>query len=301
MRYAKLLHNPGAGDGEHSMKDLAEIIKSAGFECSYSSTKAWPKPTIKPDELDFLVLAGGDGTVRKIAKELLDENLPIGLLPMGTANNIAKTLGLCGEIDQIIHSWKKRNIKSFDVGRIHGLPKDKFFLEGFGFGVFPVLMVEMEKQGKESIEDPALKLKAAVELLHEIVQSFEAVDCIIKIDGQDHSGKYLLAEVMNIRSIGPNLILAPGADPGDGKFDVVLIHEEERDQFANYLAAKINGNEIETSFKTIQSRTIEIEWQGTTSHIDDEMITIDAQLPLSIALEKNALQFLVPDQDQMPL
>lgn len=294
MRCAKLLHNPGAGDGEHSMKDLAKLIQDAGYECSYSSTKALIKPKIKPDEIDFVVLAGGDGTVRKIAKALLDENLPIGLLPMGTANNIAKTLGLSTDVDEVIQSWQHKKIKTFDVGRIHGFAEDKFFLEGFGYGVFPQLMKEMKKQGKESIEDPQLKMKAAVELLYEIVEHYESVPCEIIINDKDYAGNYLLVEAMNIQSIGPNILLAPNADPGDGNLEIVLIEELQRADLLHYLKQKLEGKEIVSSFKTIRSNAMKIHWHGNLLHIDDEKVKIDQPVPITISLEQNALQFLVP-------
>jgi diacylglycerol kinase family enzyme len=108
--------------------------------------KDWEK--IETSAVDFIVVAGGDGTVRKLAHELLDrrlidKKLPIALLPLGTANNIAKTLGKKGEPEEIIQGWKEHEIKKFDVGRIEGIKKHKFFIERYGYGVFPRLMKEM--------------------------------------------------------------------------------------------------------------------------------------------------------------
>src|SRR5690606_30915818 len=128
MKFAKLLHNPGAGEGDLTKKDLITLIQSAGFGCSYSSTKKKGWENIESMETDFLILAGGDGTVRKVAselldKKLLDKKLPIGLLPFGTANNIAKTLGIIGDTNHIIQSWNEKYLKKFDVGKIYGLPK----------------------------------------------------------------------------------------------------------------------------------------------------------------------------------
>ena len=134
MKFAKLLHNPEAGEGDYSKKELISLIQSAGFGCSYSSTKkkGWEK--IEAKETDFIILAGGDGTVRRIAahlldKRLLDKKLPIALLPLGTANNIAKTLGILGSTpEEVIRQWTETNIKKFDVGRIYGLDEAEFFL-----------------------------------------------------------------------------------------------------------------------------------------------------------------------------
>ena len=63
MKNAKILHNPNAGKQEHTKKKLVSLVKSNGFECGYSSTKDINWKKIKPDS-DFLILAGGDGTVR---------------------------------------------------------------------------------------------------------------------------------------------------------------------------------------------------------------------------------------------
>src|SRR5688572_2743151 len=113
MKSANLLHNPKAGGGEYSKKRLTALIRAAGFDCSYSSTKkrGWEK--IEAADGDFIVLAGGDGTVRKVAGGLLDKNVPIGVLPLGTANNIAKTLGLHPDnmsIEDIIEAWSDKQL-----------------------------------------------------------------------------------------------------------------------------------------------------------------------------------------------
>ena len=96
MKRALLLHNPGAGDEEHSEDKLSKLIIDHGYDCIYFSVKNKKKIDFDQD-FDILVVAGGDGTVRRVAKELLtrkliDKTWPIGLLPYGTANNIAKTL-----------------------------------------------------------------------------------------------------------------------------------------------------------------------------------------------------------------
>jgi diacylglycerol kinase (ATP) len=294
MKFAKLLHNPGAGDGEHSPNNLLEMIEAAGFDCSYSSTKKLEKTNIKPHKLDLVILAGGDGTVRKVAPQLLQENLPIGLLPMGTANNIAKTLGIATDPETIIENWTHDRVKTFDLGHIYGLDEPYLFLEGFGFGIFPLLMDRMKKFSKEDVEDPNERLQIALKVLHDIVNEFEAVKGTVKIDGNDHSGKFLLIEVMNIKSIGPNLNLAPEADPGDGFFDVVLIPEDKRKELADYVMSKIKDNEQIKSFATIRAKSLKIYWEGDSVHADDEKIKIDKPREINVNIQTEALKFLIP-------
>lgn len=294
MKFAKLLHNPGAGDAEHSAESLLTEIESAGYECSYDADKKIKDQKIKPHKLDLVILAGGDGTIRKVADQLIHENLPIGLLPMGTANNIAKTLGIEGEPSAIISGWTEKNIKNFDVGHLSGIEDYPIFLEGFGYGVFPELMDVIKKQKIEFEGETSEKIKSAVELLHDIVEGFEAFECQVKIEGEDYSGKFLMVEVMNIRSIGPNLHIAPMADPGDGVFEVVMIPESKRKEFAQYLTTKLEDSDRPAFFNTIRTKSLKISCDCKLAHVDDQRVKIDSDKDVYINLQESALKFLIP-------
>jgi diacylglycerol kinase (ATP) len=293
MKFVKLLHNPSAGDGDHTVEELVSIIESAGFECSHDSTKTIKNQEIDTRNVDIVALAGGDGTIRKVAKKLLEEHVPIGLFPKGTANNIAKTLGIPDDPAAIVSGWKKNKVKPFDIGRISGMEEETFFLEGFGYGVFPLLMDAMKSEEKKIDDDPEAKLHTALEFLHDIVSIAAAVKCDVTVDGKDYSGNFLLAEVMNTRSIGPNLNLSPLGDPGDGIFEVVLISEANRDKFLNYLESKVEGEEKLTFFTMLKGKQIRIFWHGTNLHIDDERIKLKEPCEVEINLEASAFNFLV--------
>lgn len=299
MKKAKVLHNPEAGEGETSRRELVKKIQSAGFKCSYSSTKQFRWENIETEEIDFLILAGGDGTVRKIAEELLarkaiEKSFPIGLLPYGTANNIAKTLGLGEDPADIIAGWQNADHKKFDVGKISGLEKPAFFLESFGYGLFPRLMHEMKKQKKNNIEDAKEKINVALEMLREMVVTSLPRKCKLEINNRDYSGEFLLIEVMNIRSIGPNLNLAPDADPGDGEFEVVLIAEKQRNALAEYIQKKIDGNEVLFDFPILKARELSIFWDGKHVHVDDEYHKLEEPVKINIEMREGLLEFLLP-------
>jgi diacylglycerol kinase (ATP) len=307
MKTAKVLHNPGAGDGDNTDKELIEYIEAEGYKCSYLSTKqkGWEKgdwEKTASSDVDFIIVAGGDGTVRKLAEELLDrklieKKLPIALLPMGTANNIAKTLGVTGDKLEIIKSWKKHSLKKFDVGRIDGLKKWTFFIESFGYGVFPRLMKQMRKLDKSAFESPEQKIKIALQLLHDIILNYKTKLCKINVDGEDYSGKFVLAEVMNINSIGPNLHLAPFADPGDGLLEIVLVSESQRQEFADYVKGKIDGKEMAPFFTILKGKKINIYWEGVALHVDDEHVQLDEATDVSIEVHPGLLEFLVPTHE----
>lgn len=297
MTIVKLLHNAKAGDEEHSCEALVSLIKSKGFSCGYASVKerGWHKID---DETDFLIIAGGDGTVRRVVEKLLDRKLidkkfPMAILPLGTANNLAKTLQVETDTERAIESWRSFKKRPFDVGKIFGLKGKKFFLEGMGYGVFPHLMKRMEEPKNSVAETPEKKLEIAMKLLHEIVLSYKTSYCEIIIDGADHSGDYLMVEILNIRSIGPNLYLGPDVVVDDGEFDVVLVAKEQRNELASYVLNKIKGKEIRPDLNIIKGRNIQIEWHGNGGHIDDKRIKIKNPEKIKIEIQKSLLEFLI--------
>ncbi len=299
MKYAKLVHNPTAGEGEHTADDLLALIEKAGYTCSYSSTKdeGWDK--LKED-MDLVIVAGGDGTVRKIADRLLhrkriDKSFPIALLPFGTANNIATTLELLKTSDEIISKWDLKSRKAFDIGKIYGLKKASFFLESFGFGVFPELINTMRKHD-EIIDSPEEKIEKALKELTKIVETYPGRHTRLIMDGEELEGNYLLCEIMNTRSVGPNLVLSPAADPGDGEFEVVLVGDDQRELLAAYVENRIKGNERDVSFTVRKARNITIHRDGSLFHSDDELIETKRPKEIRIELFPAALEFLKIDE-----
>lgn len=296
MKKAHILHNPSAGKGEYTKKELIAIIEGQGFECGYSSTKekGWKK---MDDDVDFLVIAGGDGTVRKVAIKLLDKeggkNPPIALLPLGTANNIAKSLGIDGHAKEIISNIDKDKRKKFDVGRLKGLEEGSVFLESFGYGIFPSLMSMMKKNPVSEAKAPEEELQTALERVHNIILSQDAASFDISIDGREHTGSYIMVEVMNIFSIGPNLGLSPNSDPGDGQFEVVLIPESQREEFASYISHKISGVDKTFIPLIVKGSDISIDTSVKTLHIDDELIDVKKPGKVAIKPDRAMLEFLV--------
>ena len=91
-----LMHNPKAGDAEHGRKELMAALTNAGHQATYQSTKQsdYKKALRKPT--DLVLAAGGDGTVAKVGCRLIDTGIPLSVLPLGTANNLARSLGFVG-------------------------------------------------------------------------------------------------------------------------------------------------------------------------------------------------------------
>lgn len=297
MKRAHILHNPNAGQQDQSKHDLIALIESNGIECGYSSTKGIKWKKVDP-EADFLVVAGGDGTVRKVAVELLQKErfkkkLPILLLPMGTANNISKSLDIAGHEEEIVRILDNKRVKKYDVGIVDGLKDEYIFLESFGFGIFPELMIRMKELPERDDATPEENLKTALEVLHAIILDYPAMPYTIKIDGVEQQGEYLLVEVMNTASIGPNLILSGSSDPGDGEFEVILVPESQRQELASYVSYKLSGIEQTFSPPTIKGRKISITTERVPIHADDELIEIKKSKKIRIRPEWGMMDFFV--------
>lgn len=300
MKVVKLVHNPTAGDEEHNKEKLIKLIEKAGFECRYTSTKedGWKEDL--EEEADIFAVAGGDGTVRKLVKQVLKQkklvgDTPITLLPLGTANNIAKSLDVTTNVAEAVQCWKNCRVKKIDIGVVDNVPDIDFFLEGFGFGIFPYLMKEMKK--REVVYDsPEEELRGALKTLHKILWTYEPRECKLEIDGTDHSGKFYMVEVLNIRSIGPNMVLAPLANPGDGEFEVVLVPEAHKEKFSDYLLERLTDGDEPYHFHTLKGKKIKIRWDGTRMHADDEMLKLERERDIKIEVKEGALSFLLPDE-----
>jgi diacylglycerol kinase (ATP) len=296
MKLAMLIHNPGAGDQEHSKQKLLDLLRSQDYECRYFSTKKEGWEEIDP-EADLIVIAGGDGTVGKVVRNLvhqLQTHIPLALLPAGTANNIAGTLGISGEMEEIVDGWKPGLLKKFDLGVFKQEDREQIFLEGVGFGLFPKLIKEMQKL--DDIPETAEEsLELALTTLLDIAQTAKSRYCKLELDGTDYSGDYLLLEIMNGHSIGPNLKLAPQADPGDGRFDAVWIREDERGKLIEYLRHRLNKEEATPPFHSLACRRVHLEWAGAQVHIDDALEKKEKP-PLSAVIElmPEMVSFLIP-------
>ncbi|MEH6308364.1 diacylglycerol kinase family protein [Olivibacter sp. CPCC 100613] len=292
-----ILHNPKAGDKDHQKNELVHTIREAGYNCIYNSIrqKKWQQID---GSVDIILIVGGDGTVRKVAgillkRTLLEKRLLLSLLPMGTANNVALTLKSPDNLRTLLRHWKKRNTKKVDVGFIDLHGEENFFLESFGIGLFPKLMREMEKIKTNNLENKEDEISLALHTLLAINLTYDAKEATISVDGEKINDKFLLIEVLNICSIGPNLRLAPKANLKDGLFEVALLKENQREAFGEYIKGLALGRTTRSPWTIVKGKDIQIQSEERWIHIDDENIQLKHSAKLSIDVRRQVLDFLV--------
>lgn len=292
-----LIHNPKAGEEAKIEQDLISFVEDAGYTCQYFSIKR-DELKVPRKKIDYLVIAGGDGTVRRALKLLLkrkiiDKKIPVLLIPMGTANNFAKTLSISADPKQLASRLKDIRYRHIDVAVIYNSLEAKFFLEGMGFGIFPRLIKTMKEIDRSGIKTVKEELELAYQQLVKIAAEYKPKYAEIIIDGITHQGNFILIEILNIKSIGPNLMLAPEADPSDGELHVVLIEEQHRDSLLSYLKQQAVDEQASRPWKVLKAESVELKIDFRFMHVDDELIPIKKGKKMKIETRPSVLDFIL--------
>ncbi len=87
-----VIHNPDAGCGDWNAKRVDTLLRDAGHTIEIATRESDWRPLLRENP-DAFVVAGGDGTVHDVVLALADRAVPIAILPLGTANNVAHSLG----------------------------------------------------------------------------------------------------------------------------------------------------------------------------------------------------------------
>jgi diacylglycerol kinase (ATP) len=293
-----LIHNPGAGKRSRIDPDkLARLVREAGHEVRYqSASEDWQAVLGAP--ADLVAVAGGDGTVSRVAKAMAGRDTPVTVLPAGTANNIARTLGLTQRpLEELIQGWARARRMKLDVGIAQGPWGERRFIEGVGIGLFPARISQVDSSETiEGLERGDAVVSYALQLLKEELERCQPIAVQARLDGKDISGDYLLFEALNIPFVGPNLFLAPDSAQGDGNFDLVMVSDSERERLRQYLAHWQEDKPRLAVLPSVQGRSLQVEWNGFSLHLDDELCQAPARpARIELRIEDQAVQFLVPD------
>ena len=290
-----LFHNPGAGTAMLKGTKLVRQLENAGYEVLYVSIKRkdWERAFREP--IERAIIAGGDGTVSRLAPWLAGRHIPFCILPLGTANNCARSLGQMHTVESILPRLHSAPIKSLDLGIVTSTAGHRIFIESVGVGLLAMFMSEMrtlEKKKRSRMRlTPEQRLADAIKYLGLLAKDFAGADCELLLDAEIVRGDFLLFEIANMGFIGPNLDLVPNADPGDGHFDVVWVETSQRDEWRNYLKLRRKGENLVAPVKTRRCQRIVFRNVDVPVYVDGKVFLIMAT-PISIRAQSNALELL---------
>ncbi len=291
----QLIHNPGSGFDNLSKQELMSIFAEEKWDVSYASTK---KDWQIKNNAEVILIAGGDGTVRKVVSKIKSwaKKPVLGILRMGTANNIASSMGIDSDIRKTLQAWRKNNFKtiSYDMGIVDQPIDEGFFLESIGAGIFPHMMKEMEHNENNKSGSAEESMQTSLKTLYKTGLTYESHYAYIEIDEQVYSGLFLWIEIMNMKLMGPGLVLAADAESNDNLLNVVLVREEDRELMNAYLKSTFTDTPIPFPLSTIKTNKIKLQWYGNRIHIDDDMIRFPNSGEINVTVKKDMLHFMVP-------
>jgi diacylglycerol kinase (ATP) len=294
-----LMHNPKAGQGKHRKKELMDALAKAGHQATYQSTKRKDYKKALKKSTDLVLVGGGDGTVGKVGRGLIDRGVPLSVLPLGTANNLARSLGFIAPPEEIISLLAGGKKRAFDVGLARGPRVNRYFFESVGGGVLADYVRAAKGKGKKNELSRKQEIARHISLLRRILHSYPARKWKIEIDGEDISDRYILWEAMNIRSVGPALYLASRAATKDGRLDFVCVREKDRSVFMEHLDARLAGRRNKFPLRLRKFRQLRIVWENSALHFDGKPWprknqNVKSPSEIEITVKPSALVLLQP-------
>jgi diacylglycerol kinase (ATP) len=123
-RSALVLINQGSRQGDVDVSPALDVLRAAGLDvvavASDDHRQLQQALEEHHDRVDRIVVGGGDGTLNALLDALIEKGLPLGILPLGTANDLARTLDLPGELAEAAAVVAEARTRQIDVGCING-------------------------------------------------------------------------------------------------------------------------------------------------------------------------------------
>ena len=263
---AILIHSESAGARSLSSNALLEMLQEAGYQAELQS----PQDGIAglpSDNTTMIIAAGGDGTVTKVVTAA-PAGARVGVIPLGTANNIAHSLGIAGRPEEIIAGWSTATSKSIDIWRANGPWGERIFIEGCGLGAIARANHHMDAH-EITGHSPEHQISVARAALTESLRHGKPVTARLTLDDSTIEGQFLLVEILNFSAVGPRLPLAWSADPSDGLLEIGYSLADRYNEFCAWLSDGASPLS-EAPVTLLRSRSVTVEWEHARFRIGDD-------------------------------
>lgn len=283
-----LYWNGTAGD-RMPLNEITGAITRAGHEIiSILERKDDARAALRMG-VDVMVAAGGDGTVARAGRALAGGNLPMAILPLGTANNIATSLGIADDPLTAIDDWQNQKVVRIDVGVVTDEGGDHLFIEGVGTGLLPRGITRGQSNPPHHA-DASAEVEWARDVFLDALSDLQPRHSTLRIDDEEVGGDYLLVEVLNIASVGPRLRLSAETTPADGFLSVVIAADADREAIRLHLNESSDEPESHAWLKSWRASRVEVAgWHEY--HVDDE-VRASPTGKLTIAIRPSSLPVL---------
>ena len=238
---------------------------------------------IKDGNYKYILIAGGDGTVDSVVNAMAKSgiSLPIGILPVGTANDFSKFLGMSSDVEEACKQILSSEVKSVDLGSIN----DKYFVNVASTGLFTDVSQKTDVNLKNTIGKLAYYLKGLEEL-----PNFRKLHVNILSKEVEFDGEMYLLLVFNGATAG-NFNLATRADACDWLLDIIMFKAVQIYELLPLFIKVLKGEHLDSN-KVLYFKT---DYLKVECH-EDIVTDIDGEkgpdFPLEIKCIKGGLKIL---------
>lgn len=289
MNKVKFIYNPYSGENSilNNIDKVIKIHQKKGYtiipyriSMEFSIDNAFEDID---DNYKYVLIAGGDGTVDTVVNcmKTKEIDIPIAILPVGTANDFAKFIGMPSNIERACKQILSTKVKKIDVGKIN----DKYFLNVASMGLFTDISQKTDVNLKNTMGKLAYYIKGIEQL-----PNFKKLKVKVKSEKSYFDGDIYLMFIFNGQTAG-NLNFAYKAHVDDGLLDIIIIKAINPVDMFGLFINMLKGDHLNNSsiiyFKTDK---LEIEChENITTDIDGEK---GPDFPLKITCIKHGLKIL---------
>lgn len=164
------------------------------------------------ENFDIIAAVGGDGTVNEVAEQLINQNVTLAIIPLGSGNGLARYLKIPLFADKAIQYLNHAQSTNIDTCSIDG----KFFISIAGVGFDSLVAARFE-------QEPGRGFKTYFKVITEEYFKYQMQNYTIIADGVSYQREALFVALSNSDQFGYNIRIAPNADIKDGKMDICIV------------------------------------------------------------------------------
>ena len=214
--------------------------------------------------VDVVAAAGGDGTINEVVNGLDGFDVPLGIIPLGTANDYARQVGIPADADHAMDVILQRKPRRFDTATLNG----RRFLNVSTGGIGAEATAETPASAKESLGSMAYAITG-------LRKFAEFNPNWARFTGNDFSyeGEFLMFAVGLTKSTGGGTMVTPMAEADDGKFDLCIVEGMSRGEFARTVLKVKRGEHVgHPGVHYVQLKKVTIEGRDPIAvNVDGEM------------------------------
>ncbi len=284
--------NPAAGKDTPILGTLNKVFSDAGIDWDVYVTKRqgdahrFAREAVRAGA-DAVAVNGGDGTVMEVASGLMNSNVPLAILPGGTANVMSVELAIPSDITEacaLLVSDNVATVRPVDMGEVG----EHTFMLRVGMGLEAAMVENADRDLKARVGSLAYFLSGLQALNNPQVARY-----LLTLDGKEIEVEGITCMVANSGNMGtPNLSMAQNIDISDGLLDVLVIRRGDLGALLSLAASVMTGNEPAEPFQHWQARDIRVVAAPIQSvQVDGEILT---QTPVEIKVLPHVLKVIVP-------